>query len=339
MSKEEFLRRVTDADPTLPAAAIDAAVAHYVSKGITEFDWRVAECVEMARNISPWFAKDPKSEDDPVSVVLDTAADHAAGSLQELIAPEVKRVRRELWGEVAAPFTSWKSASDWLDNLGSLGERTEEENARAYKLFTEWVHDRRKAEIEAIKGVEVHVELRAHTIPYVAPGANHVTHAVVPHGSKFVDLEYTAKRLAKETGFNEASVVLHILCDLPLVLPSIRITKRLRLGSKVGTVRVEFNSPDVTHAQIASVLKSVRGFWGKSSQGRLTPDDVRFLEIVAELGGVPLSGRKAFFEKVREACEREGLGSYESSQWRGPYMRWKRLIKRETKLGTKEEGQ
>ena len=333
MSNEEFRRWVTEADPSLPTAPLDAAIAHHTTEGKTE-NFRISECVALARNLMPLFAKDPRSEDDPVSVVLDTSAQHTASELQGAIAPEVGRVRSELWESTSAPFSSWKDASDWLDGLGAREERTAEENARAYQLYTDWVQDRRRPEIEGIMGVEVHVELRAHTIPYVAPGGSHVTHAVVPHGSKFVALESVAKRLANDTGFNEASVVRHILCGLPLVLPSIRITKTLRLGGKAGTVRVEFNSPDVTHAQITNVLKLVREFWGKSSQGRLAPNDVRFLEIVEGLGGVPLSGRKAFFGGVRKACDEEGLSSYKN--WRGPYMRWHRLMKRETKLGTKE---
>ena len=140
------------------------------------------------------------------------------------------------------------------------------------------------------------------------------------------------------SGFNEASVVRHILCeDLPLVLPSIHITKTLKFGGGSGTVRVVFNSPDVTHAQIASVLKRVRGFWGKSSKGRLGDEDERFLEIIAKRGGVPDTGIVQFFGDILQDCLDEGVGSYEKSGWRGPYMRWKRLRKRELTLGTKEE--
>jgi hypothetical protein len=251
-----------------------------------------------------------------------------------MMAPEVARVRQDLWDGVStAPFPSWKDASAWLENtFGAREERTTGENARAHRLFTDWIQDPRKAEIEGITGVQIHVEYRAHLIPYITDG---ICHVVVPHGSPFVALGTGARSLADATGFDPASIVMHILTDSPLVLPSIRITETRRFGrfgGGRGTVRAEFNSPDVTHTQIENVLKRVREFWGKSSKRRLTPEDERFRAIINQvahdlnLEGVPEYGKKGFFEAVRDICMDEGLGSYNNSDtgWRGPYMRWRR---------------
>ena len=335
MSHEEFRRKVYQKGSYLLDDALDAAIAHHEHIGQTE-NGHVSICVVLAGSFQPYLAKDSGSEEDPMSVEFDTAASVNSSRLRELIAPSVKGVRRELWGDAGCPFASWKDAAEWLAALGVREERSPEENARAHQLYTEWLQDPRKAEFEQITGNELDVVPRPHLIPYIAPDTNHVTHAVVNHGSPFRELETVAKRLADHSGFNEASVVLHILCDFPLVLPSIRITKTIRFGGGGGAVRVEFNSPDVTHAQIARVLNRVREFWGKSSKGRLGDEDVRFLEIIGKRGGVPDAGRVRFFKDILQDCLDEELGSYDKSGWRGPYMRWQRLMKRETKLGTKE---
>lgn len=327
MGHKDFRRQVETQAKDVPRHLLDWSIDHHIREGKTE-KWDVRDCIVLAGDAAAIGAKAPQA---PLEE-FDAAATYASSRIAETIAPEVERVRSKLFdGLVTAPFPSHEDAVTWLEGLKN--ERTAEQKERARKIFSEWADDPRRAKVEDLTGNEVLVTLQAHMIPYVALDGSHVTHAVVDHASRFVELEHVARRLAGSTGFDEARMVLHILCGAPLVLPSIRITKSVRFGSGSDTVRVDFNSPDVTHAQIARVLTRVRGAWGKAGRNRMKPEDARFLQIVEELEGVPESGKKAFFTAVRDVCEDEGIGSYKKSGWRGPYRRWQRLTE---KLGTKE---
>ena len=337
MGHDEFRRQVEEQASALPSYARDWAIKRHISQGQTE-NWRVHDCIVLAKALAADFIpKGRQGGDAAVTEDFDTAATFTASMLQESIAPEVERLRAKLFDDAAPPFPSHEEAAEWLSGL-RVERRDPEDMIRGRLIMEDWWADPRREEFEKVTGVELRLEpIRAHLIPYVAPGSSQVIRVAVNHNSPFVDLATEPQRLADDTGLNEASVVLHVLCGSPLLLPSIRITKTLRFGGRASTVHVDFNSPDVTHAQIASVLKSVREFWGKSGRNRMNKQDARFLEIIDQCDGVPDSGRKAFFEMVLQVCVEEGVGSYEKSGWRGPYRRWMRHVEREGKLGTKEE--
>lgn len=327
MGHKDFRRQVETQAKDVPRHLLNWSINRHIREGKTE-SWDVRDCIVLASDAASLVPEDPPAA--PFEE-FDASATYASSQIAEAIAQKVERVRTELFKVATAPFPSHGDAVAWLEGLKN--ERTAEQKEQARKIFYEWAADPRKAKVEDLTGNEVLVTLQAHTIPYVAPDSSQVKHAVLDHASRFVELEHEARRLAEGTGFDEARMVLHILCGAPLVLPSIRITKSLRFGSGTVTVRVDFNSPDVTHTQIAKVLKRVRAFWGRGGRNRIKPEDTRFLQIVEELGGVPESGKKAFFTAVRDVCEDEGIGSYTKSGWRGPYRRWQRLTE---KLGTKE---
>ena len=255
-----------------------------------------------------------------------------AGRLREMIAPEVERVREELFGASTPPFSSEDDAVKWLGGLRAREGHSIEELVRAHLLFSDWLADSRRHEFSEITGLDAAVTQRAHTIPYVARDGDHVTHTVVRYGSPFVALETVSKHLANDTGFHEAHIVMHILCDSPLHVPSITITNIL--SGLRRAVRVEFNSPDVTQAQMMELLGRVRDHWGRAGGKRINEKDEEFLALLNEEGGVPDSGRKAFFARVSERCTARKIGNYKNSGWRGPYRRWQRLM---DKLGTEED--
>lgn len=332
MSNDEFRRRITEVAIDMDDAALAAAIGYHERAGKTE-NWHVPECIELASHLTTCLMKDANKEEDPVSIEFDAAAALNSDRLREMITPEVEALRLKLFEAVTPPFSSWEAAAAWVAELPGGGARNPDEVARARQLYDEWSDDPRRKEFEEITGAYVDSTIRRHSIPYVAPGGDWVMHKPVSLNSPYMALGTVAKRLANQTGFNEASVVLHILYGHALILPSIRITKTLRVGgARGGSVRVEFNSPDVTQDQVAKMLKLVREFWGKSARRRTNVKDMSFLKIIEQLGGVPDSGRVQFFERVGESCMNEGLGSYEKSGWRGPYRRWKRLMEREPNL-------
>lgn len=338
MSNDEFRRRISEVAIDMDDAALDAAIGYHVHSGKIGKRY-VADCIEMAGYLTGGLMKDGNKEDDPVLIEFDDAASLSSSMLQRMIAPGVEDMRLKLFDAVTPPFASRKDAADWLAALPGGEQREPSEVERARRIYDEWQADPRRTEFEEAMGVEVDITLRAHLIPYIDPDTRWVVNKPVDRDSPYVALESVAKRLADSTGFNEAGVVMHILCDTPLILPSIRITQTRRFGGRMSTVRAEFNSPDITHAQITKVLKLVRESWGKSDRRRTNAGDISFLKIIETLGGVPESERVRFFERVRESCMDEGIGSYEKSGWRGPYRRWKRLMEREPNLapvGTKE---
>ena len=331
MTKEDFRRRVESAAAHLGPVARNKAIKHHEAQGNTE-NRHVTECVELAGLFEPLLTT--TTDDSSESVASDAATSLKGAEHLERIHPEVERVREELFGSIEPHFSSCAAATEWLGSLRVREDRSADELARAQRLHAEWLADPRRHEVEEITGVQSLVTLQAHTIPYVAPDGTHVTHAVVSHGSPFVKLETVSKHLANSTGFIRAAVVMHILCDYELALPSVRTTKVLTNGRRI--FRVEFNSPDITKAQMMDLLRRVRDFWGRAGGRRLSEKDVRFLNLIEKEGGVPDSGRKAFFGKISDTCTAKKIGNYKNSGWRGSYRRWQRLMDRGTKLGNTE---
>ena len=326
MTYKDFEQRVQQAAEHLrDPIAVSEALLHHKKQGDTE-NRHVSACVELAGRFSACLGT---GQDEPAA--SDTTTRLTSDTLRGMIAPEVEQVRKDLFGASTPPFSTWTDAAEWLAGLRTKEERSADDIAQANHLLAEWLDDPRRHEFENVTGKQALVTQRAHVIPYVAPTGDHVTHAVVSHGSPFVALEMVSNRLADATGFSGAAVVMHILCDTQPILPSVRLTRVLTGNRRV--LRVEFNSPDVTQAQMLELLGEVRGLWGRTGSKRVNEKDQQFLDLIHEEGGVPDSGRSAFFEKVSEKCTAREIGDYKRSGWRGSYRRWQRLME---KLGTQE---
>jgi hypothetical protein len=130
------------------------------------------------------------------------------------------------------------------------------------------------------------------------------------------------------TGFDQVDLALYILTGNPPRVPLASF--EARSGRQVV---VRFNSHRLNERQWREVNRKLRQAWGASTRQKAAHDeDAWLVEHVRELGGPPPRGQGvvAFWEKMKEEANRwrKRRGEKPYAHWRGPYMRYRRYLKR-----------
>lgn len=148
-------------------------------------------------------------------------------------------------------------------------------------------------------------------------------------------LEFETREMARATGFSQVDLATYVLAGLPPLLPAGRIYGHSlsKSFSTCGSIHrryvvVELYSADVSYLDFRELFRKVRGGLGATKKKPFSGDDQRFLGLVERLGGPPPGkGKKAFWEKVRQAFKRQGNRKHYTN-WRAPKARYHSLQER-----------
>jgi hypothetical protein len=247
-----------------------------------------------------------------------------SAELVRTVAPSVKGIREELFGSAKPPFRTLTAAVRWIEQPAHRqrpGEGRDEEALRRIAEFT--------AEMKELTGRSYSVRLENPVLSYVKSGEPWIRRMGCAPGSRLARLASVSQAVAKATGWPEGQVVTHILTGRQPTSPLATIKKReggatLPAGEHLGhkAVVVTFEAPELNESQWRRLRQKVRQSWNAGRRKALTEKDKVVWKAVQRCGGVPETGRTAFWEQVREDCERQGVYY---SNWRGPYMQYKRF--------------
>jgi hypothetical protein len=144
-------------------------------------------------------------------------------------------------------------------------------------------------------------------------------------------VEHAAKELAGATGFSQSAMAAYLVVGIPPFVSSaeIRVQDFTGFLPAGGTFQrrqatIEVNWGELPAQQVKDIRREVRKIMNLEKVKRLTEDDQRLLELVKRLGGEPVDGKTAFWERVRQE-RNSAVGARQYTTWRGPEMRYRRL--------------
>jgi hypothetical protein len=323
MRAAEFKRSVRTRAAALPRWALDAAAESFAGvRRLTAAD--VAACIQLAERFALSHA-DAAQLPRPLGLTVTTE------QVLDAVRPDVEGLRRELFGAPSPPFESLAAAAEWIRKEAGRQRRP---GRRAAARAEQLMHSARSAMAEAAQLLGQWAEPigpRSLTVPYVTDFTAAVQVARAVRGTRLGRLAETVDALASSTRFAAAAVSAYILVGIPPLLPVATVTSHTRSTRGLGAVRwatIELNSAAIAPRQFLALYDHVRQTLGVTAWAKpLTAKHQRLLDAVKQLGGEPApgAGRAAFWERVRAALNRQGE---RYTTWRGPEMRYRRLMKR-----------
>jgi hypothetical protein len=335
LTERDFARSVTIETPNGPAELRKKAIQHYVVVESDTSSRAVQRCVALVRSLTEVCPR-------PNGDVKGHAMPVAAGSMflhgkqiAREIAPAVQAIRFALFRSPVVPFPSYADAVRWLEREAARQPPvTAAKQARARALRTNLLE--RAQWLRQLLRLQVRLTLVRPTLAYPSPSRTRrgVLYVPVRLGTLLAELATTVETLSRATGCLPALLTAHILSDVPLVCPPRLILqdRSVRLpASELWIARTE-----ATIHVPAPHLLTARGWMALYRQLRhelplprlhtATERHAALMTLVDQLGGVPLRGKVAFWQRCqREWNRRYGHRWSRYDTWRGPEMVYRRL--------------
>jgi hypothetical protein len=137
--------------------------------------------------------------------------------LANKISPWVEMVRARLFGSPQSPFKSISDGIKWIEDEGK--KHSSEITMKERKPLV----DKLPEMVRSDSSAGVSVDLPPELLPYPAKNGWLERVRVLPGTPPGLLASETA-RMAKNTGFNQASLVMYILADIKPLLPRVRLT-------------------------------------------------------------------------------------------------------------------
>ena len=241
----------------------------------------------------------------------------------EAVRPEVEALRLHLFGTGEAPFSTTADAVAWIESDEVSGPPSPQAEERYMALVRSSGKELTKAGRAA--GVSINPFGQPVGLPYVRSEKELEDErfrlvAGRPLRAPFWPLATTVESIAERTGFPPALVTRWILTGIKPRLRTFKLEQVTRIGGN-SSVRIEFYSPDVTQKQILELFGKAKENWGSRRRKQARPKDVEFIGIVESAGG-------DWAQVLAECRSRPTQPDYEKAGWRGPYVRYRRLVER-----------
>jgi hypothetical protein len=349
MTSQEFRRRVLSHNgPGLPSEALSYAADCCVAEG------RMAEsavdaCVKLAGVLEGYAQSRQHPEETGTTIgVVDLprtpeSSITSAYLIREL-QPWLENVRKDIFGCMAPPFSSYEEALVWAQRtapawlLQAHSPRAQEpaphvatagwseekwKRVDVEKKAREWIEKRPYWQL-----MEMLDDVRLHTSARGWAWENYALHNGEP---ALVFLERASRTMGQKTGFSQDDLVIYILLGIEPSLPPARIRRHsgntaLPTGRPFNRryVTIEVYSHDVTPPQLRELHSTIRAFLNIAKGKPLTEKDQRLFEIVRHLGGPPPQIEKRFWERVQQLYNGEPA-VIRYTTWRGPQIAFQRL--------------
>ncbi len=256
--------------------------------------------------------------------------------LLDKLSLSVKAIRRSIFDSKEAPFKTTEEATNWVEQEGQKKPRyLEDANELMIKLqeMTHW-------------------SVLSKALPYIGKDGQR-RNTVVWAGTLFERLADETKKMARATGFNQDSLVMHILTDVKPYFPLAQIITHIGnydapSGETFTTHRVELNimARDLSTNQLNQLYKEMREKLGIVSDRHIKEDDLKLYETVRRLGYPPEQIKKSritkrakgtvdFWKKVKEECE-QGEKQIKRTTWNAYRVAYRRLLQRLEDTGIKQ---
>lgn len=285
------------------------------------------------------------------AVKISTPPDVSKSQLQDELAPKnllysyflldklslsVKAIRRGIFKSIDAPFKTIEEATNWIEQEGqNKPSNFEEANKLVNKLqeMTHWT-------------------VSCKVLPYIG-GDGWQRIIVVWAGTLSERLADETKELAEATGFNQASLVMHILTGIKPLLPLAQIVTHISnfnapSGETFLSHRVELKitARDLSTSQLSQIYKEMRGKLGVESDRHIKEDDFKLYETVRILGYPPeqnktsrsrkrAKGTVDFWKTVQKEFEK-GEKQGKRKTWNAYRVAYHRLLRKLENTGITE---
>lgn len=241
--------------------------------------------------------------------------------LIQQLTPNVKCVRRLLFGTDSAPFSSREKAEKWIEKTAS------DEHPSKDPLFGRcqcgdsvvFLSKRRQVAMRIrslrYEGLTDSGKVKVKTVEVSGVGGPFRIYV-----SDLSTIETQTKQWAQATGFSQAALVTWILSNIPptrepIILEIWRERKRIRDIPDRYWAKIKMNSLHVTRERWMMLRRDLRQHLGITKSKRLTNQDERLLRMVDDLGGVPKQrgAKLRFWEHILEE-----YGDH-FPRWRSPH--------------------
>lgn len=340
--------RALELNPKLSRSAVERA-EEFVRRGAEDPTVRV---VEAARLIME--AEEAALSGDDGGTVM--AAPHdtptarvLAEEFCEAIAPEVRRLRSEVFGSDEPPFPDDRaSALEWIEEMRAddawgtpwssdeaawVEERVEELREEADRITVE-LSQLLGRPFEGIRPVPA-------TPATFVDASGQTKRFGYRTGSELWRLADLTRSVARATGFREPAVVLHILCGEPPTLPRIvaRSKGRRRSVGEGVVDRAEVSAtvlaPDITLEDLEELRAFIRSAWTRKDGGpppTFEPWERDMLNMMRQAGAAdrdrqPRGFWSGMLERWNEAYPEDALTLTSLRK------RWSRLQEKRDQLG------
>lgn len=250
--------------------------------------------------------------------------------LLEKITPWVEEVRKKIFGSPKIPF-KWNQAIKWLeDKPKKLGKTNEKDKDKLKKLINK-LNELRKE----LKENHIYFKpFKRRFLPYAKKGDEWI-HNVIVNNSELEFLEFETQRMVQCTGFSQASLVVHILSGIKIVVPRISIStstsfrplsEKETLSNKEITLKIR--AKDFTFRELLSVYKKIKKEINLEKDKSLNEKQLQVYNFIRELGDPPHPGEQGRYRYWYIAKNKwnDKYPKYEYGSWQGIRKAYERTI-------------
>ena len=239
------------------------------------------------------------------------ATNEARGETAELLClidPEIRALRRKLFGADPAPFNSWGRARGWIDEESARQPATSV--ARAWRIYQRAL--RACATVTRLTGREYEIQpptlAYSHTRPEPRRGRIRKKHVRIAAGSKLARLKQVITVLAEGSGFGETELLAYVLMgEQPFLSPwqvNIRRAElpggptRPRIGIELKVQNVRWKELQRFHNDLLRAIRPAH------RPMMLTVREAKLMDTIRARGGKPpRSGSGPAWEVMADDAE------------------------------------
>lgn len=284
----------------------------------------VADAVQGARRVESFFPQGAR-EEEPVDLLQ--APESEVSQLLPPLRDWLQEMRELFPGELPRP--SRDDASTWIKSRAD-GERRHFDHEKAREAF-DYLGDAARA-LESLTGWTVRFQgVGPLALPFPLPDGS-VDRVATFIGTRLNRLAREVVEKSGMTGFSVPSLVAWVVADERPRLHALSVGESVRFGKTTDNaawVRRELvftvRSPSIARSDLDLVHRHIRALWGVTGTQTKNAKDEILVGMVESMGGEPEGDRVPFWEGIRTRLNEEHPGTFDYRDWRGPWMRWKRL--------------
>jgi hypothetical protein len=329
LTNQEFIRAVEAQARDVPAGLLRQAAEAYLILG-EPTEQEAKRVGVLLRATWAWVeqrgpAHNPMIDRQTIEALL------AEGQIAaERLAHEVAAIRRKLFRSPGVPFPDYDQAAAWLEREAQrqLAPRDKTRVGALERALVRHVQRLRNL------GRPVRVAFTRPVLRYLPSKEPDVRVVPVQPGSKLAKLAEWAQTLARAAGCSDTLMLAHLLSGVPLAcgprlhtaITSIQLPLSRQWLARVD-VTVQLPAPQMMTARTwMRLYRSLRQEVPRPHAYQITPKQAALLRLVGARGGVPRTGKVAFWQR----CLVEWNARYarrwgRRRTWRGLEMAYQRL--------------
>jgi hypothetical protein len=221
--------------------------------------------------------------------------------LRDLIEPDVKALRSELFGDSSAPFPNYDDAVAWIEKESEVGKPNRD--AQELRSIGRKVLNEARACFErwdGLLGFSQRFDVTLPMLKYVKPSCSRVVDRGYWSGSRLPRLHSFVERTAHRTGFPEEALVAFVLSGLSPLLPGITVTLSCAPFSspRPPEITIRLRKPNITFRDLHVAYEMVQQELKMVPPSFLGESDRELVEAIKKLGGVPEKDKNEFWDDI-----------------------------------------